>query len=107
MDDVSAELAAIDADGHVIEPEAMWPSYLAAEWVPLAPRWVTDTQGRTRRLIGGRVQPHIPFPQKEYTQRPVPGASDPKSRLQEMDQHGIEVSVIYPRPQYRSEEHTS
>jgi len=93
---VASELAAIDADGHVIEPEGMWSSYLAAEWIPLAPRWVTDTQGRTRRLIGGRVQPHIPFPQKEYTAHPVPGASDPKSRLEEMDQHGIAVSVIYP-----------
>lgn len=90
------ELAAIDADGHVVEPEEMWSSYLSAELLPLAPRWVTDTQGRTRRLIGGRVQPHIPFPQTEYASHPVLGAADPKSRLEEMDQHGIEVSVIYP-----------
>ena len=30
----------IDADGHVHEPEAMWPNYLEARYHPMAPRTV-------------------------------------------------------------------
>ena len=51
-----------DADGHVVEPDDMWREYLPKRLWPAAPRWVLDNEGRTRRLIGARLQPHVPFP---------------------------------------------
>jgi predicted TIM-barrel fold metal-dependent hydrolase len=89
-------VAVTDSDGHVIEPDDLWATYLDAGFLPSAPRWVSDTHGRRRRLIGGRLQPYIPFPQTEYTLRPVEGAVEPGARISDMDRHGIQVSVLFP-----------
>jgi len=84
----------IDADGHILEPAEGWERYLPARYREHAPRWVVDSQGRPRRMIGSRMQP--PFPMPRYDTEPVPGASDPRARLADMDADGISIGVIYP-----------
>ena len=51
---------AIDADGHVFEPDEMWLEYLDAKFHHIAPRRVIDTQGRIRNHVGGVLQEPIP-----------------------------------------------
>ena len=45
----------IDADGHVMEPDEIWPRFLEPSLHPMAPRRVWDSQGRMRHLIGGQL----------------------------------------------------
>lgn len=84
----------VDADGHVLEPGDVWHEYLPESYLSYAPRWETDSLGRPRRSIGGRLQPAFPFPQ--YDTEPVAGTADPHARLRDMDALGIEVSYMYP-----------
>ena len=50
----------VDSDGHVLEPESLWPRYLEERFHGMAPRLVADSQGRLRTLLEGRMQPYIP-----------------------------------------------
>ena len=85
----------VDADGHVEEPDSMWLEYLDPRYHPLAPRRVTDTHGRTRRLQGGYMLPHLnTAPDRERRRRT--GGHDPAARLQDMDSEGVDVAVLYP-----------
>jgi uncharacterized protein len=87
----------LDTDGHVVEPDEMWREYLPRRLWPAAPRWVTDNEGRTRRLIGGRLQPFIPFPERQhYHGDTTKGVSDPAARVAEMGAHGISLSTVTP-----------
>jgi len=84
----------IDADGHVQEPESLWPQYLEPKYHAIAPRYVTDSQGRSRRHLGGRIQPPIPSSGAAVEHRP--GGYDSQARLVDMDEEGMDVSVLYP-----------
>jgi hypothetical protein len=84
----------IDADGHVLEPADVWNEYLPREYRAFAPGWAVDTQGRNRRMIGGRMQPA--WPTVDYDTKPVGGASDPQARLRDMDDVGIAIGYLYP-----------
>ena len=46
----------IDADGHVLEPGDVWDDYLPRDYRSYAPGWARDSQGRSRRMIEGRLQ---------------------------------------------------
>ncbi len=85
----------IDADGHVMEPDAIWTEYLPRELHALAPRRVVDSEGRSRQLIGGELKEFIPMG-PDWGQRYRHGGHDPKLRLEDMDTEGIEISVLFP-----------
>ncbi|MCE2391899.1 MAG: amidohydrolase [Proteobacteria bacterium] len=87
--------SAIDADGHVMEPPDAWARYLPSRLHSLAPTWGVDNQGRSRQVIGGKLQGYIPQNPEWATQR-RPGGMDPKARLADMDEEGLAVSVLFP-----------
>jgi predicted TIM-barrel fold metal-dependent hydrolase len=87
----------IDADGHVVEPDHIWREHLPRRLWPAAPRWVTDNEGRKRRLIGGRLQPYVPFPPGKHYDGDITAASfDPHARMAAFARHGIRAAVTTP-----------
>jgi predicted TIM-barrel fold metal-dependent hydrolase len=88
-------IRAIDADGHVQEPEEAWAKHLDARWLPFAPRTLRDDQGRIRQLVGGELKPYIPVPASGDWEIPA-GGHDPARRLADMDRQGIAQSVLFP-----------
>ena len=89
---------AIDADGHVMEPESMWPEYLDAAFHTKAPRRVLDNQGRSRQVIADEFMEFIPQ-DAAWASGPGPhprGGDDPKGRLADMDLEGIERTLLFP-----------
>jgi hypothetical protein len=91
----------IDADGHVWEPESVWETYLPPAFRERRPRLVTDNRGTTRYMLEGRLIPPGEglgawAPEGIYeatTHRD--GAFDPKLRLADMDEEGIDAAVLY------------
>ena len=48
----------VDADGHVLEPVNLWNDYLTErEFLPLAPTFYTDEQGRQQFMLEGKTHP--------------------------------------------------
>ena len=78
----------IDADAHFWEPDSIWPKYLESRYLPMAPQWVTDSQGRPRMLVGGKLRRFAPGPPDSF-EKMGRGARDAKSRLADMDREGI------------------
>ena len=76
-----AKYRVVDADGHVMEQDEMWPRYLEPQYHAMAPRTITDTQGRGTRLQAGEVLPYIPLPPGGRPSRGA-GGYDPKVRLE-------------------------
>jgi predicted TIM-barrel fold metal-dependent hydrolase len=89
-------MRAIDADGHVAEPDSIWTEYLPRELHPLAPRRVHDSEGRSRQLIGGELKEFIPTSPTWRDMGSKRGGFDAKARLADMDSEGIEYSVLFP-----------
>jgi predicted TIM-barrel fold metal-dependent hydrolase len=84
----------IDADGHVMEPDDVWLRFLEPALHPMAPRRVTDSQGRMRHLVAGELKPPIPAPSTGWD---LPaGGHDPAARLEDMDHQGIGRSLLFP-----------
>ena len=89
----SDSISAIDADGHVQEPPDAWDR-LDAAFRPYAPRIAFDSQGRVRQFIGGELRPYIPVPETGWD---IPaGGHDPKARLADMDDQGLQRSLLFP-----------
>lgn len=87
------DLPVVDADGHVQEPPEAWDR-LDVRYRPLAPRHLIDDQGRYRQFVGGELRPYIPAPPDGWD---IPaGGHDPKARLQDMDQQGIDRAILFP-----------
>jgi len=91
----------IDADGHVFEPDTLWAEHLSRNFVDRRPRIVRDNRGTTRYLIEGSM-----FPPGAGRAAAVPeglveagltreGGINPTMRLNDMDQEGIDVAVLY------------
>lgn len=90
----------IDADGHVFEPEEMWKKYMAEPYKERAPRLVKDNWGHLRYMIEGRLGPTDAwmirsFPDITQVASTRPGGTDPRARLRDMDQEGIDVAVLF------------
>lgn len=86
----------IDADAHFVEPAETWSEkYLDQKYASFVPKRVIDNQGRTRRMVGGKLLPYIPMPPKPPMEK-LPGASQPLARLADMDRAGVDIMVIYP-----------
>jgi len=90
------EYRVIDADGHFDEPSEIWPQYLEKKFHPLAPRFVTDSQGRPRIYLGGEMKGYIPMPPGHTPGDTMAGGRDPHARLADMNKEGIEVMVMFP-----------
>ena len=96
-----SDLTVIDVDGHVFEPDSLWEQYLAPEMMDRRPRVVRDERGTTRYQIEGRIIPPgtgvgawVPEGIMESAVH-RDGAFDPKLRLADMDEEGIDVAVLY------------
>jgi predicted TIM-barrel fold metal-dependent hydrolase len=93
-DQNAAEIAVIDADGHVSEITEGIEAFLPPGMKPFAPRHWIDDQGRPRQIVGGEVMPPIPAPAQGWD---IPaGGHDPKQRLHDMDRQRILRSVLFP-----------
>jgi uncharacterized protein len=95
----------VDADGHVVEPEAAW------EGLPddVRPRIHADAAGYEHVVVGDTEVLAVPLgtlarPGSHFDDpaafRPLadghPGGSDPALRLADMDAEGIDQAVLYP-----------
>jgi uncharacterized protein len=95
----------VDADGHVVEPEAAWAGLPDHQ----RPRIAADASGYEHVLVGATEVLAVPLgtlarPGSSFddpsTFRPLaeaqPGGSDPTARLADMDREGIDQAVLYP-----------
>ncbi|MCP4906417.1 MAG: amidohydrolase [bacterium] len=96
----------IDADGHVVEPEATWADHLDSRFLDFVPRAVVEGDSfhfRSGALEGFRMHAHpesLASPREAGGRsgglRSATGAADPASRLADMAVDRIVQSVIYP-----------
>jgi predicted TIM-barrel fold metal-dependent hydrolase len=91
----------VDVDGHVFEPDSLWEEHLAPELMDRRPRIVRDERDTTRYEIEGRMIPPgtgrgawVPEGIVEASVH-RDGATDPKLRLADMDEEGIDLAVLY------------
>ncbi len=95
------DLAVVDADGHVFEPDWIWERYLEPRFVARRPRLVRDERGTTRYQLEGLTIPQgtgrgawAPEGIMEASLHRE-GGVDPKARLVDMDTEGIETAVLF------------
>jgi hypothetical protein len=99
-------LPIIDADGHVVEPDATFTSHLDPRYASYAPR-VIDYGDHFRYACGDRLGFRIyakpetvgaPGQTAHRTDAPIVarGADDPAGRLADLDVEGIDRAVLYP-----------
>ena len=96
----------IDADGHILEsnPEAInWEEWIEPAFKEKAPKNVPFNTGGGRFYVDGRIWPaptpggHSVAGGKELVDlhRSRSGMWDPHLRMKDMDQEGIEISVLF------------
>lgn len=91
----------IDADGHVWEPDELWEEHLDPAFLDRRPRIVLDDRGTTRYLLEDRMMPtgtgRGAWAPEGFREASLhrPGGVDPKARLIDMDEDGIDVAVLY------------
>ncbi len=92
----------IDADGHIIEPPALWAEYVEPRYRDQAPHPGLDENGHPCQIVGGRIimrHAMLLTLGPEYTfdhYKPQPGGWDPQARLRDLDSEGIDVAVLFP-----------
>lgn len=102
----------IDSDGHVVEfsftkdengkyveGNDCWKEYLEEKYRDRRPRIVVDNWGHENFLFEGKMIPDEQefgkyFGMYDHILRP--GGYDPHLRLKDMDEEGIDISVLYP-----------
>jgi hypothetical protein len=109
-----AEMIAVDADGHVLEPRDTWQKYLEPSLRDRAIRIAADDEGVEVLPVDGR--PHLGMRgtlaglggigmdsaellspgRMRYEEGCPPGGYDPAARLAVMDAEGIDVALLYP-----------
>src|SRR3954463_2332780 len=107
-----------DSDSHVVEPPALWDKYLDPEYRALGKHALWRQEGRTGaylkvngEIFRDRDNPNLPRhtlwrPGMDWdaigaldpdVRHPAnPGASDPHSRLADMDAMGVDQTLLYP-----------
>ncbi|MFQ5668266.1 MAG: hypothetical protein ACE5I7_17785 [Candidatus Binatia bacterium] len=97
----------ISADDHIIEPPDVWQERVPAKLRDRAPRTI-KRDGKDWWLVDGQERMNIGLSAmagkryEEYTIDPVGfadmrrGCYDPRARLTDMDQDGVEASVLFP-----------
>ena len=102
----------VDADGHIVEPQAVWNDYTASEFRDRVIQVRRNSQGldefwingERRRGVGGSVAASmIPGgfldPERARTATwddILPGSWNPHERIKVMDAERIDVAVLYP-----------
>lgn len=81
---------AIDADGHVIEPNEAFQDYLPERLRARAPRYQANENGKFRFFFDGEAFP--PFPDTVSIRKPMETAN----RLRVLDNEGIQSTVLFP-----------
>jgi len=99
-------LAIVDADGHVVEPDSTWSEFLDPRFHDFVPRTVRDGDSFRFRSADNESFPMYARPESLGAPRKAgersggstvaTGATDPAGRLVDMDLDQIERSVIYP-----------
>lgn len=104
----------IDADGHIVEPPALWREYTEPAYRERVPQIVKDAEGVDRVKFEGRM----PDPSRSiYAVAAMcipgglsdprrarhlswddlrPGSNDPHARIKDMDAEGIDISFLFP-----------
>jgi uncharacterized protein len=98
----------LDADTHQMEPVAMWEAYIDAAHRSAAPRLAT-IKGRNALTVEGEsltAEGKYPFSTPDFLaalmkgmqrfERARSGQFNADSRLQDMDEQGVDVQVLYP-----------
>ena len=97
----------IDCDQHVIEPPDLWENYLPKKFHDQAPRLVKDEDGGDAWLLGENVESLGLVAAMNQTPETLKwtgikyedmhsGITDPKGRLELMDQDGVSAAVFFP-----------
>jgi predicted TIM-barrel fold metal-dependent hydrolase len=97
----------IDCDQHVIEPIDLWEKYLPKKFQDRAPKLVQDEDGGDAWLLGenaeslglvaamGTQPKDLKWTGMRYADM-HPGITQPKGRLDLMDEDGIDAAVFFP-----------
>ncbi len=101
----------VDADGHVLEPLALWDRFLEPRYRHFKPRVVHNDWGLDTVFVGSQEIVTAPLgllgtpgsrmdetdPAKKIAwEQAQPGGFDPVARLRDMDLEGIDAAVLYP-----------
>ena len=111
-----SERIVVDADGHIMEPEDLWPRFLEPQWRDRAIHIAKDDEGMENLIIDGK--PHMLVRgimgiiggvgmqadlealmtpgMRTYQDGLVPGGYDPAARLEVLDDEGIDIALLYP-----------
>ncbi|MCU1401533.1 MAG: amidohydrolase 2 [Acidimicrobiales bacterium] len=99
----SISIPVIDADSHLTETPDLFTSRLPQKWQAEAPKVVLDDQGIERWRIAGRwlspvgaASPAGEVFGPSHWDEVDPATYDPSSRATWMDEHGIQMQVLYP-----------
>ena len=104
---------AIDADGHILEPADLWESYLEDRFKPRALRIRADDEGLEYLEIDGTKSARTPSgalammgamgdpdaklsAERTYAANIPFGASDPRERLELLEQENLDKALLYP-----------
>ncbi len=97
----------IDCDQHVIEPPDLWENYLPKKYHDQAPRLVKDEDGGDAWLLGQNTESLGLVAAMHQTPETLkwtgvryadmhPGITQPKGRLELMDEDGVSAAVFFP-----------
>ena len=104
---------AIDADGHILEPGDLWETYLEDRFKPRALRIRADQEGLEYLEIDGKKSVLTPSgalgivgamgdmdarpsAERTYADNIPFGASDPRERLELLEQENLQKALLYP-----------
>ena len=100
----------LDTDSHMMEPPSIWRDYIDPNFADRAPQIGDMGNGRPGMMVEGepitRQDGNYPMHSTEFLEAAARGMEkheaaraagfDPKSRLHDMDEHGVDAQVIYP-----------
>jgi len=101
------EYRIIDCDQHVIEPPDLWERWLPSRFHDRAPKLEKDEDGGDAWDLGGAIESLGLVAAVEKSPRELkwtgvryedmhPGITDPKGRLELMDEDGVDAAVFFP-----------
>jgi predicted TIM-barrel fold metal-dependent hydrolase len=90
MDARETGMIAIDADGHVIEPDEMFTEYLAPEFRSRTRGFVLNADNNRRFIVDGIDHP--PFPKEISVRKPMTA----ENRIKVLDKESIQTAVLFP-----------
>jgi predicted TIM-barrel fold metal-dependent hydrolase len=90
MDAHEPGMIAIDADGHVHEPDVMFDEYLDPEFRPRTRGFALNAANNRRFIVDG--VDHPPFPKEISVRKPMVA----ENRLKVLDKERIQTAVLFP-----------